>query len=238
MKVVKNMTAAIAIIAMAVIVLCKAVDQGYAKKQDRKKLEKTSAVVDHRVYIRKMEQGREALSQGVAVSNLKKDVAETKPVYLSGKKMQRKKTVKTANPKNELKGKIAGDAKATKRHHVSPSEKRLLAKAVYGEARGETFQGQVAVAAVILNRTEHAAFPDSVHGVIYQENAFTAVDDGQIHLEPDEKAVRAVETAVQGEDPTQGAVYYYNPKIATSEWMEKKAMNSKKLRIGEHVFFK
>jgi N-acetylmuramoyl-L-alanine amidase len=74
--------------------------------------------------------------------------------------------------------------------------------------------------------------------VIYQKNAFTAVSDGQIQLEPDAKAVRAVEMAIQGEDPTQGAVYYYNPEIATSEWMEKKASNSKKMRIGEHVFFK
>lgn len=238
MKMVKSMTAAIAMIAMAVIVLYKAGHQGNAKVADRKIPDETQTVVDQREYIHKMGQGSEEAWKKVTRPNLKQDVSATEPVSLSGKKTRQEKAAKPAGAKNEWKGKIAGDAKKKKRYHVTPSEKRLLAKAVYGEARGESFQGQVAVAAVILNRTEHAAFPDSVHGVIYQENAFTAVEDGQIHLEPDEKAVRAVETAIQGEDPTRGAVYYYNPDIATSEWMKKKAMKSSKLRIGEHVFFK
>lgn len=123
-----------------------------------------------------------------------------------------------------------------KRFDVTPSEKRLLAKAVYGEARGESFKGQVAVAAVILNRTEHAAFPDSIRGVIYQKNAFTAVSDGQIQLEPDAKAVRAVEMAIQGEDPTQGAVYYYNPEIATSNGWRKKRRTARKCALVNTSF--
>jgi N-acetylmuramoyl-L-alanine amidase len=240
MKTAKNLAAAIAILAMAVIVLYKTAHQGHAKMADRKILKKTSAAVDDREYIRLWkERNQEALSEGIAVSHVKQDARKTKPVRLAGKSMQKKETGNTAQPgKNEIKGKMAGDGPGKKRFDVTPAEKRLLAKAVYGEARGESFKGQVAVAAVILNRTEHAAFPDSIRGVIYQKNAFTAVSDGQIQLEPDAKAVRAVEMAIQGEDPTQGAVYYYNPEIATSEWMEKKASNSKKMRIGEHVFFK
>ena len=240
MKTVKNLTAAIAILAMAVVVLYKSAHQGHAKMTDRKILKKASAAVDDSAYTRLWEErNEEALSEGLAVSHVKQDKRKTRPVRLAGKSMQKKETGNTAQPgKNEIKGKMAGDGPGKKRFDVTPAEKRLLAKAVYGEACGESFKGQVAVAAVILNRTEHAAFPDSIRGVIYQENAFTAVSDGQIHLEPDAKAVRAVELAIQGEDPTHGAVYYYNPEIATSEWMEKKASNSKKMRIGEHVFFK
>ncbi|WP_370589754.1 cell wall hydrolase [Thermoactinomyces sp. CICC 10523] len=121
---------------------------------------------------------------------------------------------------------------------VSPEELALLAHTVYGEARGESFKGQVAVAAVILNRVQSDEFPHSIRGVIYQPNAFTAVDDGQIHLKPDQEAYRAVKEALAGADPTHGALYYYNPEIATSTWMEKKAKHRKAIHIGNHLFLK
>jgi N-acetylmuramoyl-L-alanine amidase len=121
---------------------------------------------------------------------------------------------------------------------VSPAELSLLAHTVYGEARGESFEGQVAVAAVILNRVESDAFPDSIRAVVYQPNAFTAVDDGQIDLKPDREAYRAAKEALMGADPTHGALYYYNPEIATSTWMEKKAKHLKAIRIGNHLFLK
>lgn len=110
---------------------------------------------------------------------------------------------------------------------------QLMANAVYGEARGEPYEGQVAVAAVILNRVEHADFPDSVGGVIFQPGAFTAVDDGQIWLEPNERAKEAVIDAINGWDPSENAIYYFNPITATSKWIWSRPQIKK---IGLHVF--
>ncbi|WP_052807393.1 cell wall hydrolase [Risungbinella massiliensis] len=114
----------------------------------------------------------------------------------------------------------------------------LLAKAVHSESRGETMKGKVAVAAVILNRVDSKEFPDSIRGVVYQKRAFTAVEDGQINLKPNQEAYNAVYQAIQGQDPTNGAIYYYNPKIATSKWMKQRAAKSKTTKIGDHVFMK
>lgn len=116
-----------------------------------------------------------------------------------------------------------------------PSEEEidLLARAVYSEARGEQFQGQVAVAAVIINRTENQNFPDDIAGVIFEPQAFTAVSDGQFWLEPDESAYRAVEEALEGADPSEGALFYYNPATATSYWIFTRPTIT---RIGRHVF--
>lgn len=110
---------------------------------------------------------------------------------------------------------------------------KLLARTVYGEARGEPYEGQVAVAAVILNRLENPAFPDTVAGVIFQPRAFTAVDDGQIWLEPNETAYKAVHDAINGWDPSSGAVYYFNPITATSAWIWSRPQIK---RIGKHIF--
>ncbi len=121
---------------------------------------------------------------------------------------------------------------------VSATERRLLAKAVYSEARGENFKGQVAVAAVILNRTDTKGFPRSIKGVIYQPKAFTAVSDGQFALKPNKKAYAAVDQAIRGVDPTNGAVYYFNPKTAFSGWMFERAKEKSTIRIGRHVFLK
>ncbi len=111
----------------------------------------------------------------------------------------------------------------------------LLAQLVYGEARGEPYKGQVAVAAVVLNRVDSPNFPNSLAGVIYQAGAFDAVSDGQINLAPDENCIKAARDAMNGWDPTGGCLYYYNPKTATNKWMLSKPVL---LAIGNHSFFK
>ena len=111
----------------------------------------------------------------------------------------------------------------------------LLARLVYGEARGEPYLGQVAVAAVVLNRVEHASFPNTISGVIYQSGAFDVVADGQIYLTPDAQAVRAAQDAMNGWDPTGGCIYYYNPARATSSWIYSRTVVTV---IGKHYFAK
>ena len=113
------------------------------------------------------------------------------------------------------------------------SELYLLAKCIYAEARGESYTGQVAVGAVILNRVASSAFPNTIAGVIYQKGAFTAVSDGQINLEPNKTAMNAASDALNGWDPTYGCLYYYNPAVATSSWIfGRKTVTT----IGKHVF--
>lgn len=116
---------------------------------------------------------------------------------------------------------------------TSNSDLYLLAKCVYAEARGESYTGQVAVAAVILNRVKSADFPNTIAGVIYQPWAFTAVNDGQINLEPNATAYKAAKDAMNGWDPTYGALYYYNAKTATNKWIYNKTTT---VTIGNHVF--
>lgn len=113
------------------------------------------------------------------------------------------------------------------------SELYLLAKTIYAEGRGEPYTGQVAIGAVILNRVRSSAFPNTVSGVVYQKHAFTAVSDGQINLTPDNTAMRAAQDAVNGWDPTGGALYYYNPAVATSSWIFGRQTITV---IGKHVF--
>ncbi|MFA5384130.1 MAG: cell wall hydrolase [Eubacteriales bacterium] len=115
----------------------------------------------------------------------------------------------------------------------------LLAKAIYAEARGESFTGQVAVGAVILNRVDNSSFPKSVKDVIMQSNdyvyQFTPVANGSINLTPDETAVNAAIQAVLGEDPTGGALFFYNPEIASDRWIRNLPVIG---CIGNHVFAK
>ena len=115
----------------------------------------------------------------------------------------------------------------------SERDLQIIANAVYGESRGEPYEGQVAVAAVILNRVEHPDFPNTVSGVIFQPRAFTAVADGQIWLEPNERAKEAVLDALNGWDPSENAIYYFNPATATSAWIWSRPQIKK---IGEHIF--
>lgn len=109
----------------------------------------------------------------------------------------------------------------------------LLAKCIHAEARGEIYEGMVAVGAVILNRVASPEFPNTVYGVIYQPWAFTAVNDGQINLEPDAKAYQAAQDALNGWDPTYGCLFYYNPAVATSKWIYSRQVVC---TIGRHVF--
>jgi N-acetylmuramoyl-L-alanine amidase len=117
----------------------------------------------------------------------------------------------------------------------SQNDIQLMANAVYGESRGEPYIGQVAVAAVILNRVQSASFPNTVGGVIYEPGAFTAVADGQINLTPNETAKKAVLDALNGWDPTGNAIYYFNPDTATSSWIWSRPQIKK---IGKHIFCK
>jgi len=113
------------------------------------------------------------------------------------------------------------------------SDLYMLAKCIYAEARGESYTGQVAVGAVILNRVASSKFPNTISGVIYQKGAFTAVSDGQINLEPDKTAMNAAQDAMNGWDPTYGCLYYYNPAVATSSWIfGRKTVTT----IGKHIF--
>jgi N-acetylmuramoyl-L-alanine amidase len=113
------------------------------------------------------------------------------------------------------------------------NEVYLLAQAIHGEARGEPYIGQVAVGAVILNRVDDPRFPKTIAGVIYQPGAFTAVADGQINLAPGETALKAARDALNGWDPSGGAMYYYNPAKATSKWIWSRPIIKV---IGKHYF--
>lgn len=117
--------------------------------------------------------------------------------------------------------------------NVSESDLNLLARCVYGESRGEPYTGQVAVAAVVLNRVRSSKFPNTIKGVIYQAGAFTAVSDGQINLTPNQSAYNAARDALAGWDPTGGCLYYYNPDTATSSWIWTLTVH---IKIGNHNF--
>ncbi len=126
--------------------------------------------------------------------------------------------------------KVSGGSKSS---GYNSNDRYLLAKVIYAEARGESYTGQVAIGAVVLNRVRDSRFPNTIAGVIYQPWAFTAVNDGQINLEPNQKAYQAADDAMNGWDPTYGCVYYYNPATATSKWI----WSTKKVtQIGKHVF--
>ena len=113
------------------------------------------------------------------------------------------------------------------------SDISLLARVISAESRGEPYIGQVAVGAVILNRIEHPSFPDTLAGVVYQRGAFSCMDDGQINEAVADSAYQAARDALNGLDPSGGAIYYYNPKTATSKWIFSRPVIT---QIGAHVF--
>ncbi len=115
------------------------------------------------------------------------------------------------------------------------SDVNLIARAINGESRGETYVGQVAVGAVILNRVRHPSFPNTIAGVIYQPGAFTAISDGQIHANMETTPLKAARDALNGWDPSGGAIYYYNPAKTTNKWIYSREVIKK---IGKHVFAK
>ena len=114
---------------------------------------------------------------------------------------------------------------------TNSNDVNLLARLVYGEARGEPYAGQVAVAAVVLNRVKSSSFPNT----IYQKGAFNVVDDGQINLSPNSTAKKAAQDALNGWDPSYGAIYYFNPNTATNKWIWSRPMT---VTIGKHRFCK
>lgn len=111
----------------------------------------------------------------------------------------------------------------------------LLARLIHGEARGESYTGKVAVGAVVLNRVKSSKFPNTIAGVIYQSGAFDAVKDGQINLSPDSTSIKAAQDALNGWDPTNGCIYYFNPNTATNKWIWSKTIVK---TIGKHHFCK
>lgn len=119
--------------------------------------------------------------------------------------------------------------------NLNDDEIMLLSKLVAGEARGESYEGQVAVAAVVINRLKDSRFPDSLEGVIYQKNAFSVVKNGRIYAEPTSSTYRAAQEALYGKDPTNNAIYFWNPDISTCSWINTLDPH---LRIGNHVFAK
>ena len=137
----------------------------------------------------------------------------TEPCFMQGKKEEKKEAVINLNDEEIL----------------------LLSKLVAGEARGESYEGQVAVAAVVINRVKDPRFPNTIKDVIYQKNAFSVVKDGSINMQPTESAYTAAQDALYGNDPTNNAIYFWNPDIATCNWI--KTLNPY-MRIGNHVFAK
>lgn len=115
------------------------------------------------------------------------------------------------------------------------SNLNLLARLIYGEARGEPYTGQVAVGAVVMNRVKSSSFPNTISGVIYQSGAFDVVSDGQINLTPNSTAQKAAQDALNGWDPSYGAIYYFNPSTATNKWIWSRPMT---VTIGKHRFCK
>lgn len=118
---------------------------------------------------------------------------------------------------------------------TNSSNLNLLARVIYGEARGEPYTGQVAVGAVCLNRVKSSSFPNTLAGVVYQAGAFDAVKDGQINLTPNSTAIKAAQDALNGWDPSYGAIYYFNPSTATNKWIWSRPMT---VTIGKHRFCK
>jgi N-acetylmuramoyl-L-alanine amidase len=116
---------------------------------------------------------------------------------------------------------------------LSSRDIELLARLVYAEGRGEPYQGQVAIAAVVLNRVESPEFPDSVREVIFAKNAFSPVRNGHLPNKTNDKARKAVWDAINGKDPSKGSLYFYNPKTATSDWIRTRPQT---VRIANHVF--
>lgn len=128
-----------------------------------------------------------------------------------------------------------GTVTAARKSTTRSNESYTLAQCIHGEARGESYSGQVAVGAVILNRVDDSRFPKTIAGVIYQPGAFTAVADGQMFMEPDASSLKAARDALNGWDPSGGALYYYNPAKTTNKWIWSRPIIKV---IGKHYFCK
>ena len=133
----------------------------------------------------------------------------------------------------ELIGLPTGVDTSSSYNGYSASDYRLLARLISAEARGEPYLGQVAVGAVVLNRIEHPSFPNSMSGVIYQKGAFSCIDDGQFYVAVEDSCYSAARDALNGLDPSGGAIYYFNPSTATSKWIWSRPLIK---TIGKHRF--
>ena len=140
-----------------------------------------------------------------------------------------------AGPKTLSAMGIASSSNSSGSSGSNSSDINLLSHLIYGEARGEPYTGQVAVGAVILNRVKSSSFPNTIAGVIYQRGAFDAVSDGQINMSPDSTSKKAAQDAMNGWDPSYGAIYYFNPSTATNKWIWSRPMT---VTIGKHRFCK
>ena len=140
-----------------------------------------------------------------------------------------------AGPKTLAAMGITSSSSSSSSSSSNSSNVNLLARLIYGEARGEPYTGQVAVGAVVMNRVKSSSFPNTISGVIYQSGAFDAVSDGQINLTPDATAKKAAQDAINGWDPSYGAIYYFNPSTATNKWIWSRPMT---VNIGRHTFCK
>ena len=140
-----------------------------------------------------------------------------------------------AGPKTLAAMGITSSSSGSSSSSSNSSNVNLLARLIYGEARGEPYTGQVAVGAVVMNRVKSSSFPNTISGVIYQSGAFDAVSDGQINLTPDATAKKAAQDAINGWDPSYGAIYYFNPSTATNKWIWSRPMT---VTIGRHRFCK
>jgi N-acetylmuramoyl-L-alanine amidase len=153
------------------------------------------------------------------------------------KQVKPKTATKNQKPQAKPESRVQPKTKTTTAANIpggySQNDIQLMANAVYGESRGEPYTGQVAVAAVILNRVGSASFPNTISGVIFEPGAFTAVADGQIWLTPNERAKEAVIDAINGWDPSGNAEYYFNPDTATSGWIWTRPQIK---QIGKHIF--
>ena len=140
-----------------------------------------------------------------------------------------------AGPKTLAAMGITSSSSSSSSSSSNSSDVNLLARVIYGEARGEPYTGQVAVGAVILNRVKSSKFPNTIAGVVYQSGAFDAVADGQVNLNPDSTAKKAAQDALNGWDPSYGAIYYFNPSTATNKWIWSRPLT---VTIGKHRFCK
>ncbi|SDX42625.1 Cell wall hydrolase CwlJ, involved in spore germination [Marininema mesophilum] len=170
--------------------------------------------------------------------NHKKEVLQAKWKSQAKATMDKDKKLKTTPRKvTDKKTVQVAKVQVAKRNASSLNQEDIdwMARAIYSEARGEPYKGQVAVAAVIINRMESPQYPDRAKAVIMEKGAFTAVSDGQIWLKPDAEAYKAAKEAARGSDPAQGATYYFNPETATSKWIWSRPQLTK---IGKHIFSK
>ncbi|PCK21840.1 cell wall hydrolase [Bacillus pumilus] len=135
--------------------------------------------------------------------------------------------------KKKVKSETTKETSSKNETRYSNQEMDLLSRLVHAEAKGESYAGKKAVASVVLNRVEHGSFPDSVRGVIYQRNAFQPVSNGSINDKADQDSIKAVKQVVKEDDRTTKAIYFYNPKIATDNWIRSRKIVE---RIGRHVF--